>query len=106
MLSKYFLKMRFRFMVNQTLLLSRFIFRCCHVNCDGMLFFSVWCSERRRKRSQHVTSKVMYIYVNISDLDEKINVRIILCVINYLYPYLRNASFVLPGKCLTMIFPI
>ena len=68
--------------------------RCCYANCDGMLFFSLWCSERRRKRSQHVTTKVMYIYVNITtDLGKPINVRIFLYVISYKCFYLRNAVF-------------
>ena len=35
--------------------------RCGNANCDGMLFSRFWCSKGRRKRSQHVTTKVMYI---------------------------------------------
>ena len=65
---------------NLPLLIVHFCFsRCCYVNCDGMLFFSLWCSERRRKRSQYVTSKVMYIYINITDLDKKECMQYSLC---------------------------
>ena len=65
---------------NPPVLIVYFCFsRCCYVNCDGMLFFSLWCSERGRKRSQYVTSKVMYIYINITDLDRKECMQYSLC---------------------------